>query len=65
LTDEQWAAVRGAFGARISVLTGGPGVGKTACTKAIVEEAEAAAVEEAGAEEAGAEPAEAEAEGAM
>ncbi len=42
LTDEQWAAVRGAFGARVSVLTGGPGVGKTACTRAIVAEAEAA-----------------------
>ena len=42
LTDEQWAAVRGAFTARISVLTGGPGVGKTACTRAIVEQAEAA-----------------------
>jgi len=44
LTDEQWAAVRGAFAKRISVLTGGPGVGKTACTKAIVEEAEAAKI---------------------
>jgi exodeoxyribonuclease V alpha subunit len=44
LTDEQWAAVRGAFAARISVLTGGPGVGKTACTKAIVAEAERAGV---------------------
>jgi exodeoxyribonuclease V alpha subunit len=42
LTDEQWAAVRAAFGARISVLTGGPGVGKTKCTKEIVAEAEAA-----------------------
>jgi exodeoxyribonuclease V alpha subunit len=42
LTDEQWAAVRGAFAARISVLTGGPGVGKTACTRAIVEEGERA-----------------------
>jgi exodeoxyribonuclease V alpha subunit len=42
LTDEQWSAVRGAFGARISVLTGGPGVGKTACTRAIVEQAEEA-----------------------
>jgi exodeoxyribonuclease V alpha subunit len=42
LTDEQWAAVRGAFAARISVLTGGPGVGKTVCTKAIVEEGERA-----------------------
>jgi exodeoxyribonuclease V alpha subunit len=39
LTDEQWAAVRGAFAARISILTGGPGVGKTVCTRAIVEEA--------------------------
>ena len=42
LTDEQWAAVRSAFGARISVLTGGPGVGKTKCTLGIVAEAEAA-----------------------
>ncbi len=42
LTDEQWAAVRAAFGARISILTGGPGVGKTKCTKEIVAEAEAA-----------------------
>ncbi len=42
LTDEQWSAVRGAFGARLSVLTGGPGVGKTACTRAIVEQADAA-----------------------
>jgi exodeoxyribonuclease V alpha subunit len=40
LTEEQWAAVRGAFATRISVLTGGPGVGKTACTQAIVAEAE-------------------------
>jgi exodeoxyribonuclease V alpha subunit len=44
LTEEQWAAVRGAFAARISVLTGGPGVGKTACTQAIVAEAERAGV---------------------
>jgi exodeoxyribonuclease V alpha subunit len=42
LTDEQWAAVRAAFGARVSVLTGGPGVGKTMCTKEIVAEAKAA-----------------------
>ena len=42
LTDEQWAAVCGAFSSRVSVLTGGPGVGKTVCTKAIVAEAEAA-----------------------
>jgi exodeoxyribonuclease V alpha subunit len=34
--------VRAAFGSRVSVLTGGPGVGKTACTRAIVEEAETA-----------------------
>ncbi|MGH2973633.1 MAG: SF1B family DNA helicase RecD2 [Solirubrobacterales bacterium] len=44
LTDEQWSAVRGAFTSRISVLTGGPGVGKTACTRAIVEEAEEASL---------------------
>jgi exodeoxyribonuclease V alpha subunit len=42
LTEEQWAAVRGAFASRVSVLTGGPGVGKTVCTRAIVAEAEAA-----------------------
>ncbi len=41
LTEEQWAAVRGAFSSRISVITGGPGVGKTVCTRAIVAEAEA------------------------
>jgi exodeoxyribonuclease V alpha subunit len=39
LTEEQWAAVRGTFRSRISVLTGGPGVGKTMCTTAIVDEA--------------------------
>jgi exodeoxyribonuclease V alpha subunit len=44
LTEEQWAAVRGAFASRISVLTGGPGVGKTVCTRAIVAEADAAHV---------------------
>jgi exodeoxyribonuclease V alpha subunit len=42
LTDEQWAAVRAAFAARVSVLTGGPGVGKTVCTREIVAEAAAA-----------------------
>ncbi len=42
LTDEQWSAVRGAFAARVSVLTGGPGVGKTVCTREIVAEAKAA-----------------------
>lgn len=44
LTDEQWAAVRGAFASRISVLTGGPGVGKTVCIQAIVEQAQMADV---------------------
>lgn len=39
LTDEQWAAVRSAFLSRVSILTGGPGVGKTVCTRAIVAEA--------------------------
>jgi exodeoxyribonuclease V alpha subunit len=39
LTEEQWAAVRGAFASRLSILTGGPGVGKTVCTRAIVAEA--------------------------
>ncbi len=42
LTPEQWAAVRGAFESRISVLTGGPGVGKTRATKEIVLAAEEA-----------------------
>jgi exodeoxyribonuclease V alpha subunit len=41
-TDEQWAAVRAAFESRISVLTGGPGVGKTRCTEGIVAETKAA-----------------------
>jgi exodeoxyribonuclease V alpha subunit len=45
LTEEQWAAVRSAFESRLSVLTGGPGVGKTVCTKAIVSEADFAEVE--------------------
>jgi exodeoxyribonuclease V alpha subunit len=44
VTEEQWAAVRGAFGSRVSVLTGGPGVGKTRCTKEIVTAAEDADV---------------------
>jgi exodeoxyribonuclease V alpha subunit len=39
LTPEQWAAVLGAFAARVSVVTGGPGVGKTLTTQAIVGEA--------------------------
>jgi len=44
LTDEQWAAVRGAFAARMSVVTGGPGVGKTVCIKTIVAEARDAGI---------------------
>ena len=36
--------MRGAFASRITVLTGGPGVGKTVCTRAIVAEAERADV---------------------
>ena len=39
LTEEQWSAVRGAFASRLSVITGGPGVGKTVTTRAIVAEA--------------------------
>jgi exodeoxyribonuclease V alpha subunit len=39
LTPEQWAAVLGTFAARVSVVTGGPGVGKTLTTEAIVGEA--------------------------
>jgi exodeoxyribonuclease V alpha subunit len=42
LTPEQWEAVGGAFAARLSVITGGPGVGKTVTTRAIVAEALAA-----------------------
>jgi exodeoxyribonuclease V alpha subunit len=42
LTGEQWQAVSGAFAARVSIVTGGPGVGKTVCTRAIVTEARAA-----------------------
>lgn len=41
LTAEQWQAVLGAFSARVSIVTGGPGVGKTVCTRAIVTEARA------------------------
>ncbi len=35
LTDEQATALRAAFGHRLSVITGGPGTGKTASLKAI------------------------------
>ena len=45
LTDEQWDAVCAAFESRISVITGGPGVGKTVCTRAIVDAALDADVE--------------------
>ena len=37
LSDEQTAAVCGIPAERFSVLTGGPGVGKTTCTKALVQ----------------------------
>ncbi len=35
LNDDQWAGVRAAFTERLSVITGGPGTGKTAGIKAI------------------------------
>jgi len=41
LTDEQRDAVRAAFTHRLSVITGGPGTGKTATIKTIVTAAEA------------------------
>lgn len=36
-TDEQWRAVREAFASRISILTGGPGTGKTTSMRVLVE----------------------------
>src|SRR3954454_14013305 len=36
-TDDQWSAVTRALRSRISVLTGGPGVGKTASMRALVD----------------------------
>jgi exodeoxyribonuclease V alpha subunit len=36
-TDDQWAAVTRALHSRISILTGGPGVGKTASMRALVD----------------------------
>ena len=36
-TDDQWAAVTRALHSRLSVLTGGPGVGKTASMRALVD----------------------------
>jgi exodeoxyribonuclease V alpha subunit len=37
---EQWAAVRAAFGSRLSIVTGGPGTGKTATIRLICAAAE-------------------------
>lgn len=37
LTVEQWSAVRSAFEQGVSVVTGGPGTGKTTLTRAVVE----------------------------
>lgn len=37
LSEEQFAAVCGVAGQSFSVLTGGPGVGKTTCTKVLVQ----------------------------
>jgi len=42
LTGEQWRAVEGAFTSRVSVITGGPGVGKTVCTRELVRAAKGA-----------------------
>lgn len=36
-TDEQWGAVELAFTSRISILTGGPGTGKTQTTRALID----------------------------
>ncbi|MFN8202568.1 MAG: ATP-dependent RecD-like DNA helicase [Solirubrobacteraceae bacterium] len=36
-TDAQWAAVQRALAGRLSILTGGPGVGKTATLRALVD----------------------------
>lgn len=44
LTAEQWQAVAGAFDSRLSIVTGGPGVGKTVCTREIVRQAKRAGV---------------------
>jgi exodeoxyribonuclease V alpha subunit len=42
LTEEQWRAVRQACGHRLSILTGGPGTGKTFAMRALVEVVRAA-----------------------
>jgi exodeoxyribonuclease V alpha subunit len=36
LTDEQWSGVQAAFASRLSIITGGPGTGKTASIRTIV-----------------------------
>ncbi|UGS36721.1 SF1B family DNA helicase RecD2 [Capillimicrobium parvum] len=36
-TDAQWAAIQRALAGRLSILTGGPGVGKTATLRALVD----------------------------
>ncbi len=36
-TDDQWSAITRALGSRLSILTGGPGVGKTASMRALVD----------------------------
>jgi exodeoxyribonuclease V alpha subunit len=40
LTHEQWAGVQSAFARRLSIITGGPGTGKTASIRTIVAVAE-------------------------
>jgi exodeoxyribonuclease V alpha subunit len=37
LSEEQWVAITSAFASRLSVITGGPGTGKTASIKTIAE----------------------------
>lgn len=45
LSEEQWAAVRAAFTARLVAITGGPGTGKTTLIRAIVDRAVRAGLE--------------------
>ena len=40
LTDEQWGAVERSFTERISILTGGPGTGKTTTLRGVIDELE-------------------------
>jgi len=42
ITDEQWQAVENAFCERLSILTGGPGSGKTTALKEVITQAELA-----------------------